>query len=187
MNAVAKTPIFLGYDPGTQNQSATVFTFICADCGRTEHRPNNMAPEGWDIVPEDCSGLIGGFIRCPDCNEAIEQAKFAELQGRVCDYHELGTQLRAGIDLSQNDDMCVIGIHPPKPGLSSGTRPFAIYLERHEAKYLVAMTPEAALMRLSPLGFFISAEGARTTAWELLKYADLAEAPGTLPQNGESQ
>lgn len=168
MNAVAKSPEWSGYDPGTGDQTATTFTFICGDCGRTEHRPTAHLPEGWDRFP--LYGDNRDLVRCPDCNEAIEQTKFAELQHRLCDYHERG-------------GMTSIGIHPLKPAQPPGPRPFAIYLERNEGQYLVAMTPEAALMRLSPLGFFLSAEGARTTAWELLKYADLAEAPGTLPNS----
>lgn len=230
MNAVAKSPEWSGYDPATGGQTATTFTFICGDCGRTEHRPTPRLPEGWDRFA--LYGDHRDLIRCPDCNEAIEQAKFAELQHRLCDYHEPKASQRAqegahfaamaeaivnsdpviGVyaacewsELSEDGRAwvtaivraaygrgtaaydAVIGIHPLKPGKPSGLRPFAIYLERNEGQYLVAMTPEAALMRLSPIGFFLSGEGARTTAWELLKYADLAEAPGTLPTTGASK
>ncbi len=75
-----------------------------------------------------------------------------------------------------------IGIHPPEPRQPAWPGPFALHLQKQEGgHYLIAMTPEKALMRLSPLEFFLSAEGARILAWQLLRHADLVEAPGTLP------
>ena len=167
MNATVKAaPVWIGYDPGKEAGSAAIFAFVCTDCDRTELRPIEAIPKGWDLSPRDCSGVA--CLRCPDCNEAIQQTKFTEMRNRLCDALE-------AIGAS------TIGIHPPEPRKPASPNPFAIWLERNEGKYLVALTPETALMRLSPLGFFLSPEGARATAWELLKYADLAEAPGTLP------
>lgn len=75
-----------------------------------------------------------------------------------------------------------IGIHPTAPRTPSWPGPFSLHLQRQDdGQYLIAMTPETALMRLSPLEFFLSPEGARTLAWHLIRHADLADAPGTLP------
>lgn len=181
MNAVAETPIFLGYDPGTDAGSATLFTFICGDCGRTEHRPTTRLPEGWDRFT--LYGDNRDLVRCPDCNEAIEQAKFAELQHRVCDYHEqIIPPPVAAITLSEE------AAENYRAAMAS-QRPFSVFLEKQPCgEYRVAMTPEAALMRWLPLGFFLTPDQAETLAADLTRYADLARTPGTLPNSiGESQ
>lgn len=183
MNAAPKQPEIIGIDRAA-GRDGTVFTFICADCERTEHSTVACLPQGWDMCPVDCSGAQ--VIRCPDCNEAIEQAKFAQMQGRLVDFHN-----RPPVGDECPCFTCTvdgIGIHPAQPKKPASDRPFSIWLERNQGEYLVAMTPETALMRISPLGFFLSAEGARRFAWELLKFAGLAAAPGTLPDRiGEAK
>lgn len=152
----------------SKNAEFLTRTFICGDCGRAENRPDDQLPQGWDLIDMDCSGTP--FVRCPDCNEAIEQRKFAEhLAARAAQSQVVpkGTKITV------------------KP---SGPRPFTVCLERQDdSSYRIAMMPEAVLMRWYPMGFFLTAAEARQLATELRTFAALAEATGTIPARSGDQ
>lgn len=141
-------------------------TFICADCGLEEVRPTPALPKGWDLIPPRKRGG-NPTIRCPDCAEMVEQAHFAR--------HRATAPAHAGE--SGNRDRVTwsqVQILPDHPS-------FMTSLEKQaDGRYLVALTPEGVLMRWMPLGFFLEPGQARTLAAELVKLADLADAPGTL-------
>ncbi|AUW59416.1 hypothetical protein C1T17_16310 [Sphingobium sp. SCG-1] len=152
-------PVFIGVDFSTAPDfTTTSYIFICGDCERQENRPLNIMPAGWDALELDCSGTP--FLRCPDCMEAIEQRHFAAIA--------------SGPDRVRPtaEDF----ISPPKSSA------FQLFLERqNDGSYQIAMHPEAVLMRWLPHCFYLDPASARATAAELIRYADLAEHPGTLP------
>ena len=70
---------------------------------------------------------------------------------------------------------------PPTPS-AAPARACSIVLERHAAGHLaIALSPSGATILRLPLRFLLTAEQARATASDLLAYAALADAPGTLP------
>lgn len=149
---------------GRQRTPSQLHTFICCDCDRTENRLFDVIPEGWDLVETDTNGTWG--VRCPDCNEKIEQDKIREFWSKS----------------SSNSTETV------KPDQPAVPRAFTVFLEMQECgKYMVAMTPEKALMRWYPLGFFLSPVEAHALADELRTYAMLAERPGELPAKGDAK
>ncbi len=153
MTVITARPSWSAYDPA-QGRDVALYLYAC-ECGRQHNSPDASVPAGWDVTYLPQLGETA--VHCPDCLEAIEQKKSAEL----CDK---------------------IGIHPTEPRKPTTPAPFALHLQRQqEGGYLIAMTPETALMRLSPLEFYLSAEDARSFAWDLLRHADLIDAPGTLP------
>ncbi|MGE4430898.1 MAG: hypothetical protein AB7E05_09200 [Sphingobium sp.] len=166
MNATEKQPIWIGFDPAKAD-SRPSHTFICSSCARQHINQSFHLPDGWEKIyaPNFDLGL-----HCPDCIEKVEQHVSAKIRERR---ETLENAIR---------NVGAIGIHPTPPRTPARPGPFSLHLQRQEnGQYLIAMTPETALMRLSPLEFFLSAEGARTLAWQLLRHADLTEAPGTLP------
>jgi|GEM_PF-5516790 len=170
MNAVKQQPEWIGYDPGEPSGGETCFAAICGICERVEHLRNRRIPENWDLTL-DCGGRE--MLVCPDCNERHEQKKIADLQGRICDYHEQAASITMSADLAEKYR---IAIAEPKA--------FHIFAELQEAgDYRVAISPNAALMRWHPLGFFLTPTEARQTAKDLMTYADIAEKPGTLPES----
>lgn len=151
-----------------------VSIFICNDCFREENRTKPHLPDGWDRLI-DC----GGFetIRCPDCNEAIEQKKTAEINRRIID---------AGLVDISGDKISLPAAEAEKYRIApTKPRAFAVFLEKQNGgDYRVAMMPEATLMRWLPLGFFLTADEADALAVELKDFAKLARHPGTLPDQG---
>lgn len=140
--------------PGTD-----YFTFICTDCGREERSPALKAPQGWDFLAADCSGA--GFARCPDCAEKNEQDKIAQLRAEY-------SPAWMGIDSG--------ALAFPKP------HAFHLFLEKQDdGRYLINVQPEAALMRMHPLAFFLDAQQARELADDMLRHAAMLKAPGTAP------
>lgn len=164
MPATLEKPVHSSKPPQT-------FTFICGDCGRTEHRPVPTIPEGWDHVPH------ADQIRCPDCNEAIEQNKTADFWRNV---RKLRKAARAGKEPPAP---------PPNPQpVPDAPCPFTVFLEKQDCgKYLIAMAPEKVLMRWHPLGFFLSPAEAHALADELRTFAMLAARPGELPAKGDGK
>ena len=135
--------------PSPRQSFAPPHLFICNDCGREEHRPDTALPEGWDLL------TMGGTpcVRCPDCNERIEQDHIA-----------------------QQASPPVPSAPPPAPA-----RGCSIFLERQAAgHFAIALSPSGATILRLPLRFLLTAEQARATASDLLAYAALADAPGTL-------
>ena len=151
---------WFGYDPATGKDQA-FYLFICNTCDRQHNSPSSALPEGWHkmAVPEFGETIL----QCPDCDESIEREKSEKIR-RVA------------------KALAIFGIHPPLPRQPTTPNPFSMHLQRQQdGAYLIAITPETALMRLSPLEFFLSAEGARLFARDLLRHADLVAAPGTTP------
>lgn len=148
-----------------------VSIFICNDCFREENRNRPGLPDGWDRLI-DCGGRE--TVRCPDCNEAIEQKKTAEINRRIID---AGIADIGGAKISMPAaDAEKYRITPTKPCA------FAVFLEKQICgDYRVAMMPEASLMRWLSLGFFLTADEADALAVELKDFAKLARSPGTLP------
>jgi hypothetical protein len=152
---------------------ARAFNFICFDCAREEHRPTDDLPEGWDKM------WLGDrdkpFVRCPDCAETVEQEHYArhaatEPAHDVAVANANGHPLWVGVDWAKDSAFKI----PAPPS-------FSAFLERQaDGRYLIALTPEAVLMRWLPLGFFLEPGQARTLAAELTSLADMADAPGTL-------
>lgn len=136
------------------------FIFTCSDCETTEHNKKNILPDGWDKL-NDCGGKE--VIRCPDCNEAMERKKIAEIQARLCDHHE-EQQAKA------------LPTHELEV--------FGVALEKQDSgEYRIAMLPQGVLMRWYPLGFFLTPAEAHKLADDLHTFAFLAERPGTLPRS----
>jgi hypothetical protein len=154
---------------------ARAFNFICFDCGREEYRPTDALPEGWDKMR--LGDRDKPFVRCPDCAETVEQEHFARHaatepahEGATAIPLTNGKPLWVGVDWAKD-----IAFKIPVPPS------FSAFLERQaDGRYLIALTPEAVLMRWLPLGFFLEPGQARTLAAELTGLADLADAPGTL-------
>jgi hypothetical protein len=150
------------------------FTFICFDCAREEHRPTDALPEGWDKM------WLGDrnkpFVRCPDCAETVEQEHFAR--------HAATAPVHVSLDLSSHPDRQIWSMTDVAGKVhivAEQRNAFTAFLEKQmDGRYLVALTPEAALMRWLPLGFFLEPGQARALAAELTRLADLADAPGTL-------
>lgn len=138
--------------PSPRQSFAPPHLFICNDCSREEHRPDTTLPDGWDLFDMDCTGAP--FVRCPDCNERIEQDHFAQTAAAP-----------------------VPSALSPAPA-----RAFSSYLERQATgHFAIALSPAGAPILRLPLRFLLTAEQARATASDLLAYAALADAPGTLP------
>lgn len=177
MPATLAQPVIIGIDRASGPELG-VITFICGDCERTEHTQYCVLPEGWDLVEMDCTGIP--FVRCPDCNEKIEHDK---LSAYLADALASNPILNSCLDAEVLD-----GVHSsdPAPSAQQSPRPFSFFLEKQDTgKYLIAMTPESALMRWLPLGFFLSPAEAKTLADDLHFYAMLAEQTGTIPAKGE--
>ncbi len=135
--------------PSPRQSFAPPNLFICNDCGREEHRPDTALPEGWDLMT--MGSTSAAFVRCPDCNERIEQDYIAQQAA------------------------------PPTPS-AAPARACSIFLERQAAgHFAIALSPSGATILRLPLRFLLTAEQARATASDLLAYAALADAPGTLP------
>lgn len=72
MKPALKEPVLIGVDLARGKcQSTPYFIFTCSDCQHTEHSLFCDVPGGWDVI-QSGSG-VGSVLRCPDCNEAIEQ------------------------------------------------------------------------------------------------------------------
>lgn len=174
MPATLEKPDAIGVDRA-KGHDLTAYTFICGDCGRTEHRPIPTIPDGWDLIELDCSGAP--FLRCPDCNEAIEQNKIAEFWRNA---PKLRKAARAGKEPP--------AAPPETQAVPDAPRPFSVFLEKQDCgKYLIAMAPEKVLMRWHPLGFFLTPAEAHALADELRTFALLAARPGEFPAKGEKE
>lgn len=188
-----------------------LYTYSCSECDRHHNSTDGSLPPGWERLPleraihcPDCLATIEqrktAEIRERQ-HRAEENLLFAAMAEKIVDTPPVTRKFAASEWAELTDDgkiwltaivreayrlgteaVTKIGIHPTAPRNPAWPGPFSIHLQRQDdGQYLIAMTPETALMRLSPLEFFLSAEGARTLAWHLLRHADLADAPGTLP------
>lgn len=149
--------------------------FICCDCQRQEHRPDDTPPAGWDVIHGEDAPPV---IRCPDCAEMVEQQHFA--------LHEATKPSIVGVDVSSKPDMtaCYLAVGEGSTFtlLLAKPRPFHTYLQRqHDGSYRIAMLPQS----LNPFRFMLDPADARALAAELIQFADLADHPGTLGSAGE--
>ncbi|MCB5423932.1 hypothetical protein H0274_01565 [Altererythrobacter sp. CC-YST694] len=77
--------------------------------------------------------------------------------------------------------------NPNAPSPQARSSAFALYLEKQpDGAFHIAMSPEQALMRWLPLGFFLTPAQAREMARELQNLAALAERPGSIPAIGKA-
>jgi hypothetical protein len=170
MNTAKKEPVWIGYDAAKSDHSVTLFIFICDNCGRHHNATTTAIPDGWDKV--ETPGIAETIIHCPDCLERVEQTKISELRTKLESSTFSGLTDSAWATKAAFANTLVKPLH----------NAFTVVLEKRDGgDYRIAMLPEAAMMRWLPLGFFLTPSEARATAKQLVKYAELAEAPGTLP------
>lgn len=149
--------------------------FICCDCQRQEHRPDDTPPAGWDVIHGEDAPPV---IRCPDCAEMVERQHFA--------LHEATKPSVMGVDVSSKPDMAAACFfqgtgHSFTLTLAKTPTPFLTCLERQrDGSFRILMNPDEVACALNPLRFRLTAPEARAVAAELVRFADLADQPGTL-------